>query len=58
MARWLKFDLAADRAADADMRERARHIVAEAAAEPADPPRSGGLRVPSSAARGRARWMV
>jgi NhaP-type Na+/H+ or K+/H+ antiporter len=35
MARWLKFDLAADRAADADMRERAQQIVAEAAAEPA-----------------------
>jgi CPA1 family monovalent cation:H+ antiporter len=35
MARWLGFDLAGDRAADTEMRERARQIIAEAAAQPA-----------------------
>jgi len=35
LARWLKFDLSADRSADAEMREHGRQIVAEAAAEPA-----------------------
>jgi NhaP-type Na+/H+ or K+/H+ antiporter len=35
MARWLRFDPAGDRAADTEMRERARQIIAEAAAQPA-----------------------
>jgi CPA1 family monovalent cation:H+ antiporter len=35
LARWLKFDLSADRSAEGEMREHGRQIVAEAAAEPA-----------------------